>query len=51
MCCALYFGMGSQEMIGKIIAMWWPIAAFVAIGCKHSITDRFLIDILYVFLP
>jgi formate/nitrite transporter FocA (FNT family) len=29
--------------VGKVFALWWPIAAFVTIGLEHSIANIFLI--------
>ena len=29
--------------MGKVFALWWPIAAFVTIGLEHSIANIFII--------
>ena len=40
---AIWMSLATDKMIGKIIAIWWPIMAFVAIGFEHSIANTFFV--------
>jgi formate/nitrite transporter FocA (FNT family) len=33
----------AQEMAGKILALWFPVAGFVIMGFDHCIADQFLV--------
>jgi len=44
-CMAVYMASGCATMTGKIIAVWFPISAFVALGLDHSIANMFLIPL------
>lgn len=33
----------TQEMAGKILALWFPVAGFVIMGFDHCIADQFLV--------
>ena len=35
--------MASTSVAGKILAIFWPISAFVTLGFEHSIANMFLI--------
>lgn len=42
-CLAVWGTMASTSVAGKILAIFWPITAFVALGFEHSIANMFLI--------
>ncbi len=44
-CLAMWLAMSSERISGKIIAMWWPVMTFVAIGYEHSIANMFFIPL------
>ncbi|RFU67695.1 formate/nitrite transporter family protein [Peribacillus saganii] len=39
----MWLSYGSDEISGKILAIWFPIMAFVAIGFQHVVANMFLI--------
>ncbi|PVZ42471.1 formate/nitrite transporter family protein [Pseudomonas sp. CC120222-01a] len=42
-CLAVWLAFASREMSGKILGIWFPIMAFVAIGFQHVVANMFLI--------
>jgi len=42
-CLAVWLAYASREMSGKILGIWFPIMAFVAIGFQHVVANMFLI--------
>ncbi|GGE30977.1 putative transporter YrhG [Pullulanibacillus camelliae] len=42
-CLAVWLCYGSTDMISKIVAIWFPIMAFVAIGFQHVVANMFVI--------
>lgn len=44
-CMAVYMASGASSLIGKIIAVWFPISAFVALGLDHSVANMFIIPL------
>ena len=44
-CLALWMGMSAQHTSGKILGIWWPVMAFVAMGFEHSIANMFFIPL------
>ena len=40
---SIWMSFATERLVGKIIAVWWPIMAFVAIGFEHSIANTFFI--------
>lgn len=42
-CLALWLAMGGRSVVDKILAIVFPITAFVAIGFEHSIANWFLL--------
>lgn len=34
---------GLQDTLSKIVAVWWPVFAFTAIGFEHSIANMFYV--------
>src|SRR5674536_350973 len=47
-CLAVYLAVASDDTIGKIFGMWFPIMAFVAIGFEHSVANMYFIP-TYIF--
>jgi formate/nitrite transporter len=48
-CLAVYLAIASDDIIGKILGIWFPIMAFVAIGFEHVVANMFFIP-LGIFL-
>lgn len=48
-CLAVYVAVASDDVISKILGIWFPIMAFVAIGFEHSVANMFFIP-LGIFL-
>ncbi|MDR0911427.1 MAG: formate/nitrite transporter family protein [Methanobrevibacter sp.] len=44
-CLAVYLAIASDDIIGKILGIWFPIMAFVAIGFEHSVANMFFIPL------
>lgn len=44
-CLALWMAMKAKSVSGKIMAIWFPIMAFVAMGFEHSIANQFFIPL------
>lgn len=44
-CLALWLAMAAHAVSGKILAILFPITAFVAIGFEHSVANMFLIPL------
>mmetsp|Transcript_15234 Transcript_15234/g.22495 ORF Transcript_15234/g.22495 Transcript_15234/m.22495 type:complete len:311 (-) Transcript_15234:163-1095(-) len=44
-CMAVYMASGVSSLGGKMVAVWFPISAFVALGLDHSIANMFLIPL------
>lgn len=44
-CLAMWLGMASKNVIGKIVGIWFPVMTFVAIGYEHSIANMFFIPV------
>lgn len=42
-CLAVWLGLSSQDMIGRLIGIWLPVMAFVTMGYEHSIANMFYI--------
>lgn len=42
-CLAVWLGMASKSVGGKIIGIWFPVMTFVAIGYEHSVANMFFI--------
>ncbi len=40
---AMWLSYGAKDITGKIIGIWFPIMAFVAMGFEHSIANMFFI--------
>merc|ERR1719416_137967 len=44
-CMAVYMASGCASLIGKMVAVWFPISAFVALGLDHSVANMFMIPL------
>lgn len=44
-CLALWMAMSAQDTSGKILGIWWPIMAFVALGFEHSVANMFFLPL------
>lgn len=42
-CLAVWLGLSSRDMLGRLVGLWWPVMAFVAIGLEHSIANMHII--------
>ncbi|WEG12048.1 formate/nitrite transporter family protein [Pullulanibacillus sp. KACC 23026] len=42
-CLAVWLAYGANDMIGKIVGIWFPIMTFVAIGFQHVVANMFVI--------
>ena len=42
-CLAVFMSISAREISSKIMAIWWPITAFVALGMDHVIANMFLV--------
>ena len=44
-CLAVWLANASDDIIGKILGIWFPIMAFVTIGFEHSVANMFFIPL------
>jgi formate/nitrite transporter len=42
-CLAVWMAIASEDIVSKIVSVWWPIMAFVAMGLEHSVANMFFI--------
>lgn len=42
-CLAVWLGLSSNEMFGRLVGIWLPVMAFVTMGYEHSIANMFYI--------
>ena len=42
-CLAIWLGMSSNEMFGRLVGLWLPVMVFVTLGFEHSIANMFYI--------
>ncbi len=42
---AIWFSAAAEDVVGKVLGIWWPIFTFVACGYEHSIANMFFIPI------
>ena len=42
---AVYMASGCASLAGKMVAVWFPISAFVALGFDHSVANMFIIPL------
>ncbi|NLG49488.1 MAG: formate/nitrite transporter family protein [Chloroflexi bacterium] len=44
-CLAVWMALAADDIAGKILAIWFPIMAFVTLGWEHSIANMFFIPL------
>jgi formate/nitrite transporter len=44
-CLAVWMALSADDIAGKVLAIWFPVMAFVAIGFEHSIANMFFIPL------
>ena len=44
-CLAIWMAISAEDIAGKILAIWFPIMAFVAIGFEHNVANMFFIPL------
>lgn len=44
-CVAVYLAFASDDLIGKIFGIWFPIMAFVTLGFEHSVANMFFLPL------
>ena len=44
-CLAVWLSFAARTVTGKILAIIWPVSAFVALGLEHSIANMYLMPI------
>ena len=44
-CLAIWVAAASTDVVSKIVALWFPIMAFAAIGFEHSVANMFFIPL------
>lgn len=42
-CMAVWLAYGAKDVMGKVVALWFPVMCFVAFGFEHSIANMFFI--------
>merc|ERR1712100_178391 len=42
-CMAVFLSSQAQDMTGKMVGIWFPISAFVAMGMEHSVANMFML--------
>jgi len=44
-CMAVWMASGCQDLTSKMVAIWFPISAFVALGLEHSIANMLMMPL------
>lgn len=44
-CLAVWQGMAAKDTTGKILAIWFPVMAFVTMGFEHSVANMYFIPL------
>lgn len=44
-CMAVWLSLAARQIAGKILAIMFPVAAFVALGLEHSVANMYLIPV------
>jgi formate/nitrite transporter len=42
-CLAVWLAISAEDVAGKILGIWWPIMAFVALGFEHSVANMYFV--------
>lgn len=50
-CLAVWLAIGARSVTDKILAIFFPVVAFVAMGFEHSIANWFLLPYAWVLAP
>ena len=50
-CLAVWFALSSDSLEGKILGIFFPVMAFVALGFEHSVANMFLLSAGRLALP
>jgi formate/nitrite transporter len=48
-CLALWMAVRTESFSGKVLVIWFPIMAFVAMGFEHSIANMFFIPLAMLY--
>ena len=44
-CLAVWLSFAARDVTGKILAIVWPVTAFVALGLEHSVANMYLLPV------
>lgn len=44
-CLAIWCVCAADDIASKVIALWWPIMGFVAVGYEHSVANMFFVPL------
>lgn len=44
-CLAVWLSFYTDSLVGKVIALWWPIMAFVVMGFEHSVANMYYLPL------
>lgn len=44
-CMGVYMASMAKDVAGKMVAIWFPISAFVTLGLEHSVANMFIIPL------
>lgn len=44
-CLAIWLGLSTTSISGKIIGLWWPVMCFATIGYEHCIANMFFVPL------
>ena len=47
-CLAVWLSIGARTASGRILAVVWPVAAFVALGLEHSVANMFFFPLAFL---
>lgn len=47
---AVYMASGCASLAGKMVAVWFPISAFVALGLDHSVANMFIVSFYFTYI-
>ena len=42
---AVYMASFAKDTAGKMVAIWFPISAFIALGLEHSVANMFIVPL------
>ena len=44
-CMAVYLASFAKDLAGKMVAIWFLISSFIALGLEHSVANMFIIPL------